>query len=795
MRCGGARVTDPVDIERDPLAEILERALTDPDAVAPSSADRIASAFGEAAHDPSRAGLALGALAALLYARPDLVPGALLDTLAEFLRVESLPDDVGRRAARLWQATATTTAAPRAWTLLTDALRDERVGSAARARLVPILSAFAQWREDLVDLDTVLALAASPALTSHRAELLDHAVERLVFCAPERFTLDRLETLTELFGHLPRYRYVLYALAGRPGVPADARAELERQLAGRFAHHEAAAAVLTGRPVRVLVAQNLGMGQGDELVRVVPLVQALLDANPALTVTMLARRIYLYDNPRVTTVAIGDDAAVRTALQQPFDGVIELHQPGWSHFTSRADLHGALERMRMTRPPALLVQGDLGRASEGRPAKRSQFLHQRVELDGRDIAGPCGLDRPAFSSSYDPGHRLLAELGLPTRAAEERPRSPSLLNGAGSADAERVWAELVPPGDGPVALVSPFGGSLPIKGFLHQDALLAAELQGLVAEGYRVLVLPQDSEWARPAVIESALSHLASDVRGRVRVAPDPAGPDVATRLALVERPAFSSADRVMRLFKYFAGYADLVVTVEGWLAHLAHLLGRPFRLFRAAGSFTPDWLPHGRGPTQRLVPALSPRALGAHARSALLGPADPSPLAHFPRKHLLEIALAGLDRAGREGVALLRRALTSPDANIRAGAVAALGRRAAAAHKPDLLAALADRSPLVLREAADALLRDAVDCSRELGPRYASLLQAYADGAREKWEAVTPLGPLALPVLFQLAKGDLYDVTWGATLVLREMLPAWVPPLRETTLGSAGEPDDAALP
>ena len=156
---------------------------------------------------------------------------------------------------------------------------------------------------------------------------------------------------------------------------------------------------------------------------------------------------------------------------------------------------------------------------------------------------------------------------------------------------------------------------------------------------------------------------------------------------------------------------------------------------------------------------------------------------------------MAALERAGREEVALLRRAFASPDANIRAGAVAALGQRVPGAHKPDLLAALTDRSPLVLREAADALLRGAVDCSRELGPRYASLLQAYADGASEKWETVRQLGPLALPVLFQLAKCDLYDVMWGATLVLQEMLPTWVPPLREQALGSSGDPTEAASP
>ena len=59
----------------------------------------------------------------------------------------------------------------------------------------------------------------------------------------------------------------------------------------------------------------------------------------------------------------------------------------------RVELHAALEKMLTARPPAFLVQGDLGRAGKGQVAKRSQFLHQRVELDGRDIAGLCGLDR------------------------------------------------------------------------------------------------------------------------------------------------------------------------------------------------------------------------------------------------------------------------------------------------------------------------------------------------------------------------------------------------------------------
>jgi hypothetical protein len=676
---------------------------------------------------------------------------------------------------------------------LAETLTDERVDAGARARLVPVVDAFAQWREELVDLDAVLALAAAPTLAAHREAVLDQAVDRFVFCTPERFTLDRVKQLSALFERLSRYRYVLYVLAGRPGLPDDARVDVERQLAGRFSFHEAAAAVLTGRPVRVLVVQNIKTGQGDELVRVVPLVQSLLDANPALTVTLITRRIYLYDNSRVTPVAIDDEAAIQGVLRESFDGVVELFQPGWPHFTFRTDLHAALSDMQATRPGRFLVEGDLGLASDGLPGKRSQFLHQRVELDGQDIAGRCGLDQPVLASSYDPGRRLLAELGLPIRSAEEMPRTPSVLTGVRSADAERVWGTLLPSGESPIAVVSPFGGSLATKGFLQQDALLASELEGLVAEGYRIVILPQDTAWARPAIIHAALDLLPPGARERIRVAPDPADPAGVTALGLTERADLAPADRVIRLFKYFAGYADLVVTVEGWVAHLAFLLGRPFRLFLAAGSFTPAWYPHGRGPSQHLVAALSPRAAAAHARSGFLGPSDPPPLPHFPRKHLLEIVLAALGRSDPWAAAPLRRALTSPAAHVRTWAVAALGRVAPATHKAELLVALDDRSALIVREAANALLQGAVDCSHELGPRHAALLQAYVDGAQEDWEAVERIGALALPVLFRLAKGERHDVAWGATRVLRRMLPAWVPPLRgASTLGPNAAPSDA---
>ena len=788
----GAPSTDPSGTSHDPLALLILGALTDPDSISSSSLGPLRTALSHGNSGESRTEVTLAALAALLYSRPDLVPAEVLDPATAFLQGTPIPDRIVHSWCRLWEALAASHAAPRAWSLLVQALQDERVDEAVRTRLVPLVGSFAQWREDLVGLDGIVSLAACARLAGHRATLLDHGVERFVFCAPEAFTPSRLETIAELFQDLPRYRYVLYALARRPGLPAASRAELTRRLGERFPFHRAAATILAAGPFRLLAVHTAAMGQGDDLVRLVPLLQALLDANHALTVTLVTQRQYLYDNPRVTTVPIKDEAAVRTVLDGSYQGVIEFFQPDWPQLNHRMDLRADIEELLTAHPPAFLAQGDMGRVATDRAGKRSQFLHQKVFLEGREIAGPQGLDHLALPSSYDPGHRLLAELGLPQRAAEQQPRAPSLLTGAPSSDAERVWSEVLPPGDGPVALVNPFGGSGPTKGFLHQDALLAAELEGLVREGYRLVVLPQDQEWARPAAIEAALTHLAPEARARVRIAPDPADPDAETRLVLAERPDLPSKDRVVRLFKYFASYADLVITVEGWLAHLAYLMGQPFRLFVAGGSFDSSWFPHGRGPTQRLVPALSFHALPAHARSGLLRADDPPPVPHFPRRALLQIAVGGLERSREsDAVPMLRRALASPDAAIRAWAIAALGQLDPIGQKAELIRRLEDPWPAVVRESATALLRGDVDCGRELGAGYRTLLQAYVDGASENWDAVTRLGTRALPVLMRLVKTKHFDVHWGARKAIRPMLSRWVPGLDDPfATAAAGAPE-----
>src|SRR5208337_783007 len=125
-------------------------------------------------------------------------------------------------------------------------------------------------------------------------------------------------------------------------------------------------------------------------------------------------------------------------------------------------------------------------------------------------------------------------------------------------------------------------------------------------------------------------------------------------------------------------------------------------------------------------------------------------------------------DPGDADAVAALRRALPSSEKDVRVWAVAALGRIAPATAKRDLLAALEDRAPTVVRAAAEGLLRGNVDCGRELGPRYRELLQIQLDIVDQNWDVVTAAGAAAFPALFRAAKCESYVLASQARAVMR---------------------------
>ena len=741
----------------DPLGRILETALTRPSDLTPAALTTVAAAL-----DPRDSTGWAPALAGILYARPDLAGSTLVDRLGALLEVDGVAQPVVDTVAIALVGFAGSDLAAPALETLVRLLRREALDPATRTRLVSVLRAYASWSSELLDVDALLELAASPPLGAHRDALLGYVLEPLLASAPEGVTDAVLQRLVEAFEGCARLPYALHLLGERPGTtpPAGRRAVGVAEQA--FPARAAAHAVLARQPFHLLAVLNVRIGQGDEIVRLVALLQALLDANHGLRVTVVTTRTYLYDHPRVRTVPILDHAAVGAALGTQYDGVIHVHEPGVPEVAWDPSLDARVRDLIATRRPALVVTGDVG---------YNHFVYRAVELDGRDMAAERALDRPMLDNIYDGCARLLAELGLRARMGEERPAGPSILTGIPSLDAERAWACLTAGLPPPIALVNPYGGAHRIKGYPpDRPERLAAEVDGLVTEGYSVVLVPNGTAWGTREAASGVLARLAPRVRRRAAVAPDPADPDLARSVGFTERSELPDADRAMRLFKYFAVSADVVVTVEGWMAHLAYALGRPLRLVLQAQSHSFDWHPAPRGPRQRLVGALSPCA--GPTPPETLRETDPPPLPPKHRKPLFEAALGGLPGLGGRAVPILVRALASRDHDVRAAAVAALGRLLPAeAPRGYLLAALGDPEPLVRQAAAEALLAGGADCARELGPQCREQLLAHRAIARQDWQAVQRLGATALPALFVAAGGEndpiRREARWVAARVL----------------------------
>jgi hypothetical protein len=88
---------------RDALTTTLRAALTSPDSLTCGTVDDIRGALRLDEDNGELYGLALGALAAVLYSRPDLVEDTLVDRLADLATVGPLPDDIGSAVARLFK--------------------------------------------------------------------------------------------------------------------------------------------------------------------------------------------------------------------------------------------------------------------------------------------------------------------------------------------------------------------------------------------------------------------------------------------------------------------------------------------------------------------------------------------------------------------------------------------------------------------------------------------------------------------------------------------------------------------
>lgn len=700
---------------------------------------------------PAEVGLLLATLAAT-------APGALSNEIAEALaRVVGRADltqcwqpglDLAMQLLPLLIPTQAGALLPGlAATILSTPGAHPRWARRAEALLIEVLD----WRAELLDLEHVLG-AAECAPVGERARLFHRLAVPLILADPSTIDTSRFARACALPTDEVEARYLAGALAGNPDASAPVR-ETAAELASRcFPLRAAWHRILGDRGLRVLCVQNIADGQGDEIVRTVPLLQALLDGHPDTGVVLLTDRSYLYGHPRIETIAFDERERIEQILATPVDVLIEFTEPNVRHLNHDPDLADSLATLRRNAGPPLDIQAGKG---------WNRFQFDAVRFGGLDWARPLGLDRPRHASVYDPAFRLIMELGLPLRIGPQATSSGPVLAGHRWAAADEAWRATTEGNreQRPVALVNPFGGAGPLKGFVpRKHADLTAIVSALVAEGYFVVLCPNGRPWGSARAAAEVRDRLPASRQRQVAIAPDPDAWPGPTPLDDDEAVMAPYASAVMRQFISFIARADMVVTVEGWMMHAAYLLGRPFRVLMLPDSHHEGWHPWGGFRNQRRWLFAGDPAL------------DRPPLPEQPRKRAW---LALLDRVTspiwQDWLVEMSR---SEDPEIRAAAVGALGRSGGRSTLPHLHRLLEDTSHQVRGAAADALL---TGCRPKIGrgglPGVEELEVYRLIGADvPDWETIARCGNSAGPALRAALHGDDPVIRREAAIMLESM-------------------------
>jgi ADP-heptose:LPS heptosyltransferase len=636
-----------------------------------------------------------------------------------------------------------------------NALSQPNQSPAVTEALLGTLRYAATWTKELLEPEMLLAMSELDHLIEHRDFILQSILEPCLYAAGESVTAAALARMARLYGEDGSSKYCFYYVNARKDFRPDAR-----ELAGsfcreRFSLHEAVAQKLgEGRP-RILMAQNIKDRQGDEIIRCVPLIQALLDFNPELEITLATRRVYLYAHPRLTLIPIEDRDRVAALFQQRFDGVIDFFEPNAPEATHDPELEPLIQTYVERRQPFLFLGSTKG---------YNHFVYEQVSVDGRPLAASLGLDRRRVDNVYETTFRLIAELGLPLRCGEDAPASEPVLAGLPWSEAEAAWRALTRQNTErrPVALLNPFGGAEPLKGYVERKlAALAEVIRRLIAERIYVVLLPNGTPWGTAALAGEVIRRLEPHEQAQVAVAPDPAGGSDKVEHAIPGLPPLTHPDYVMRLVTYFIRFADLIVPVEGWMAHAAYCLGKPYRMLMAPYSHADEWHPYAGARHQQI--ALSLMQCVEEGRSDPLWLALPEQ----PRKFILLFLLREFGEARElKALGLLRQAASSEDRDLRQAAAISLGKLTGSEVEQDLIALLRDSFCGVRAAAATALL----ERPERAGEFRREQLMAFALIGREArdWMAVYQLGEAARPAVELALQDDDPVVSREAAQALR---------------------------
>jgi ADP-heptose:LPS heptosyltransferase len=702
---------------------------------------------------------ALLALASAIFTRPDFLDYNSVSSLLTVFRRAGLPAGTFRLAAEVMNFLLTTPVAARAVEATVTILSQPNQPSDVYEALLGTLRHAVTWAKDLLDLETLSDLPEFEHLSSHRNYLLQEIVEPCIYAAGESVTTEALARIAQLCGGASSFKYCLYNIKSRSDFRPDVRELASRLLQGRFSLHEEIARQLGSGSRRILVVKNVNDGQGDEIVRTVPLIQALLDFNPALDIILLTRRVYLHATPRITIIPFKDRDRITALLDQRFDAVIDFFEPTRPDANRDLDLEPLIQDYVRQHRPFLFVSSTDG---------YHYFVYDRIHVDSRPVAQSLGLNRPRAKNIYENTLRLIAELGLPMRCGEDPPATDWVLAGLPWNEAEAAWHDLVRQNtEGrAVALLNPFGGAEPLKGFVERQIdKLSAMIRQLIRENFYVVLLPNGTPWGTASFAAEAIRRLEPHEQAQVVVGPDPASGSEATpgryRSRYCDRstprtvpgaPDLTHPDRVVRMVTYFIRFADLIVAVEGWMVHAAYCLGKKYRLLMMAYSCDDRWHPYAATRHQQIAHGLLQCAYPSSEEER----AAP-PILERPRKSILLFLLREFGNArDAQALELLRWMAGSEDRDLRQGAACSLGKLKTAEVVQDLISLLQDHSRAVRADAATALL----EMQEQHGARPGDLPREYlldfvASGNELRhWATIVRIGEAARPAL-ELALQD----------------------------------------
>lgn len=629
---------------------------------------------------PCEPGLLLSALAA---ATPQAIPAEIGAACATVLRRAQLTDtsqpgvdDVFRLLPLLVPTPAVLTVLD----LIDEILQTPDLHYRWRRRITDVLAEIRFWRPEIINLDRALDLAERYPASERRA-IFQTLVEPLALAAIATVTAAQLQRACNVAPDPVEARYLANAVGEHPDSPPDVRAIAARQIESVFPLRPIWKRLAGDHALRVLCIQNIADRQGDEIIRTVPLLQALLDAHPETEVTLITDRGYLYGHSRLTTISFDDLPERDAALNAAPDVLIDFFETYVRFLNYDPELAATVQQLRGTTNPPLDI-----RAGKG----MNHFSFDSVRLEGMEWARALTLDRPCAASIYGPAFRLIAELGLPLRVGDCLLATESVLACRPWSRAEASWQAMTAANTDarPIALLNPFGGAGALKGFVARKVDdIAALASQLVVDGYFVVIVPTGSAETARGVI----NRLPAPQRAFTSIAPDPAASN--EPIALDDRGSRTApyASAIMRQTVTFVARANLIVTIEGWMIHAAYLLGKPFRLLMLAESHREPWQPWGDSTSQAAWLFTGNPAL------------DCPPLPERPRR------VAWLQLLQRSGdpalLQLLSRGLHSEDHDIRVAAARAVGQAGSREALPLLAGLLADPSHRVRGTAADMLL------------------------------------------------------------------------------------------